>query len=72
MVLKVAQRYRAWQELLDFSARLALAGLEAQGFSKSAAQRIWRQRWLRASREHARANRRLVRALAVRDRVPQS
>lgn len=30
----VNQRYQAWQELVDFSVELALAGLRAQGFSK--------------------------------------
>lgn len=71
MRIRIEQRYQAWRELLDLSAQLALAGLRAQGLSPRRAQAVWRQRWIRASREHQQANRRLVRELARRDRVSQ-
>ncbi len=71
MRLNATQRYQAWRELLDLSMQLAMAGLKAQGFSRRAAERICRQRWIRASREHHRANQRLAQQLAIRGRVPK-
>lgn len=71
MKFRATHHYEAWKALVDFSARLALAGLKAQGFSRRQAQAVWRQRWARAAQDHQQANRRLVRQLAIRDRVAQ-
>lgn len=62
-----AVRYRAWQELLDFSAELSLSGLRAQGLSFSEAWRQWRRRWAKASLERHKANRHIAQKLSLRD-----
>ncbi len=58
-------RYKAWKELLDFSQRLALAGLKAQGFSRKRAWEIWCRRWEKRLKEHQAANRRVARRLPI-------
>ena len=67
-ILDVSDRFTAWMELLDFSERLALAGMRTQGLSRRQAWKVWCERWARASKEHQRASRRIVEELRKRDK----
>ncbi len=68
---RIAQRYRAWQHLLDLSTRLALAGLRAQGLSQRQAWDSWCRRWGRMLDDHRRINHRIARQLYAREqRLP--
>jgi hypothetical protein len=66
---QAAQRYEAFRDLLDFSEELALAGMKSQGFSDDQGWKAWCRRWAKASLEHQKTNRKVVRLLAARDKV---
>lgn len=68
----VARRIVAWQELLECSTQLALAGLKQQGYSAREAWAVWCRRWARAARDHQQTSRRIAAELRVRDRNPSA
>ena len=68
---QAAQRYQAFRELLDFSEELALAGMRSQGLSDTQGWKAWCRRWAKASLEHQKTNRKVVKLLAARDKVLQ-